>query len=259
MKNEKIIITINKLSERKLYEMLGITKFAYPLEGFCVGMPNTFSKEEIPKDGYLYTNRILDNRGIDEIKDVLNNLEIKGIIFDDLGIIPLIKDKKMEKILYLSHFNTNQKSIEIYLNYVDSVIVSSDITKEEIINITNNLKDKVTLFTLGYVPAMYSRRLLLDNYSKFYKIAKKNPLEIIENNKKFLIYENKYGTVFYHIPLFNGLELMDLDCQYYFINSAFLEYEDINNLLNNTYNKPYDKGFLYQETIYKLKDDEDEE
>ena len=106
MKN-KIIITINSLDELNNYLKLGINLFAYPLKGFCVGMPNTFLIEEIPSDGYLFINRILDNESIDKLNDILNNIKIKGIIFDDLGVLELIKNKDIEKILYLSHFNSN--------------------------------------------------------------------------------------------------------------------------------------------------------
>ncbi len=253
MKNNQIIITINSIEDREKYQKLGITKFAYPLADFCVGMPNVFSYAEVSEDGYLFVNRILDNEGIDKLKDILDKVKCKGIIFDDLGVLELVKDKKMEKILFLSHFNTNKESIRIYLEYVDSVIVSSDITYEEIKLINEEFKGKLTLFTLGYVSGMYSRRLLVDNYSKFHHLKKENPIEIIENDVKFLVYENDYGTIFYHKPIFNGLELMNLDAQYYFINSAFLASDDIINLLNNTYQKEFDRGFLDKETIYKLK------
>ena len=107
MKNNQIIITINREEDRSYYQKLGINNFAYPLEGFCVGMPNTFSIANISSDGYLFVNRILDNKGIDDLKIIFNKAKVKGIIFDDLGVLELVKDLKIEKILYLSHFNTN--------------------------------------------------------------------------------------------------------------------------------------------------------
>ena len=257
MKN-KIIITINNLDDRSFYQELGINNFAYPLKDFCVGMPNTFFIDEIPSDSYLFINRILDNNGIDNLKNILNIKKIKGIIFDDLGVLELIKDLEIEKILYLSHFNSNSESIKIYLEYVDSVIISTDITKKEIQNINDIFKDKLTLFIIGYLPSMYSRRLLLDNYSKFYNISKTNPLLITNSNQKFLIYENEYGTIFYHYPLFNGVELMHMPAKYYFINTAFLTKTDVEELLNGTYLNQCDDGFLNKETIYKLKEDQND-
>lgn len=258
MKTNNILITINKMEDIKLLKELGITKFAFPLAEFCVGIPNTFLLSSINIDGYLYINRILDNEGISKLKEIITNLpsNIKGIIFDDLGILEIIKDMDIEKILYLSHFNNNSKSVNLFLDYVDTIILSTDITKEEIKNIINNAKKEVSLFTFGYVSSMYSRRLLLDNYSKFYNIKKENPLLIENTNHKFLVYENDYGTVFYYDKIFNGLELLDLKAKYYFINSAFLDIKIIKNILNNNFNNlNVDRGFLDKETIFKLKEE----
>ena len=256
MKNSKVLITVNNLQDIDKLKELGITKLVFPLKHFCVGIPNTFLVSEIPCDGYIFINRILDNEGIDKLREVLNNLpdKIKGIIFDDLGIMELIKDLNIEKILYLSHFNTNSESVNIYLDFVDSVILSTDITKEEIEYIVNNAKKEVTLFTFGYTGVMYSRRLLIDNYSKFYNLKSENPIVIDNTNHKFIVYENEYGTYFYHEKIFNGLELMNLNAKYYLINSVFLSIEKIEKVLNGDIDSiDSDKGFLYQETIYKLK------
>ena len=258
MKNNNVLITINNLDDINKYKELGINKYAFPLKDFCVGIPNTFLVSEIKCDGYLYINRILDNEGIDKLKVMLLNLpnNIKGIIFDDLGIINIIKDLNIEKILYLSHFNTNSVSINMFLDYVDTVIVSTDITKKEVEYIIKKAKKDISLFVFGYVGAMYSRRLLLDNYSKFYNIKKTNPLVINNTGIEFLVYENSYGTYFYHNKIFNGLELMNLQAKYYFINSTFLTTNNIEDALNNKFdNLDCDNGFLYKETIYKVKEE----
>lgn len=259
MKNNKILITINKLDDINILKELGITNMVFPLKGFCVGYPNTFLISEIECDCYLLINRILDNEGIDELKSTLSNLpkNIKGIIFDDLGVYEVIKDINIEKVLYLSHFNTNVETVNIYLDLVDTVILSTDITKREIEYIIENSKKEISLFTFGYVGAMYSRRKLLDNYSKYYNIINDNNLVITNTNHKFLLYENEYGTYFYYNNIFNGTELFKLKAKYYFINSAFLDIYDIKNMLENKeISKKTDTGFLYQETIYKLKEGE---
>ena len=258
MKNNKILITINKLDDINKLKELGITKYVFPLTDFCVGIPNTFLVSEIPCEGYIYINRILDNDSIDKLKGILNNLptNITGIIFDDLGIMELIKDLDIEKILYLSHFNCNSESVNIYLDLVDSVIVSTDITKDEIETIISNSKKEVVLFTFGYVPVMYSRRLLIDNYNKYHNLERENPIVIDNTNHKFKVYENNYGTMFYHNKIFNGKELLNLNAKYYFINATFLELDKIINFLSDNTDDNCDKGFLYQETIYKLKGEE---
>lgn len=258
MKNNKILITINKIEDINKLKELGITKFVFPLKEFCVGIPNTFLVSSIKEDGYLFINRILDNDGIDKLRSVLKDLpsNIKGIIFDDLGIYELIKDLDIEKILYLSHFNCNSESINIYLDLVDSVIPSTDITYEELEYIVKNTKKEVCLFTFGYVGVMYSRRLLIDNYCKYHNVLRENPMVIDNTNHKFLVYENEYGTYFYHNNIFDGKILYNLKAKYYFINSVFLDIDTIIKVLNNENSDNSDNGFLYKETIYKLKGDE---
>jgi len=258
MKNNKLLVTINKLEDIKKLKELGITNYVFPLKDFCVGIPNTFFVSEIPCNAYIYINRILDNDGIDNLKEILHKLpkNIVGIIFDDLGIMELIKDLEIEKILYLSHFNSNSKSVNIYLDMVDTVILSTDITKEEIEYIINNAKKEVSLFTFGYVGVMYSRRLLIDNYCKFYNVEYENPIVIDNTDHKFIVYENLYGTYFYHDKIFDGRELLKLNAKYYFINSTFLTMENIIDFIDEKDVFNSDKGFLYKETIYKLKGDE---
>lgn len=258
MKNNKILITINSIEDINKLKALGVTKYVFPLKEFCVGIPNTFSLSEIKEDGYLFINRILDNDGIDKLRSILNKLtsNIKGIIFDDLGIYELIKNLDIEKILYLSHFNCNKESINIYLDLVDSVIPSTDITYDELEYIVNNSKKELCLFTFGYVGVMYSRRLLIDNYSKYHHLAKENPIIIDNTNHKFLVYENAYGTYFYHNNIFDGRILNNLKAKYNFINSVFLDIDTIIKVLNNEDIQNTDDGFLNKETIYKLKGDE---
>lgn len=257
MKNNKFLVTINNLDDIKILKELGITKYVFPLKDFCVGIPNTFSMSEINVQGYLFINRILDNEGIDKLRKILNKLpkNIVGIIFDDLGLYELIKDINIEKILYLSHFNTNSASVNIYLDMVDSVILSTDITKEEIEYIIDNCKN-ITLFTFGYIGTMYSRRLLIDNYCKYHNVPYENPIVIENTGHEFLVYENNYGTYFYHNKIFDGRVLLNLNAKYYFINSTFLNISNITNFINGKKIDNSDEGFLYTETIYKLKGDE---
>lgn len=258
MKNNKILITINNLEDINKLKALGITKYVFPLKDFCVGIPNTFLLSSISEDSYLFINRILDNDSIDKLKNILNNLpsNIKGIIFDDLGIYELIKDLDIEKILYLSHFNCNSESINLYLDLVDTIIPSTDITYEELEYIVKNVNKELCLYTFGYVGVMYSRRLLIDNYSKYHNVLRENPIVIDNTNHKFLVYENEYGTYFYHNEIFDGRILYNLNAKYYFINSVFLDIDTIVKVLNNESISHTGDGFLYKETIYKLKGEE---
>ena len=98
--NKLFIIKSEK--EINLLKENGIDNFVYPLFSFCVGVENEFSLSEIKeKNSYLFVNRVLDEESANNLNMLLHKLpnNIKGIIFDDVGIIKMIEDVKIEKIL----------------------------------------------------------------------------------------------------------------------------------------------------------------
>lgn len=261
--NSKILIVVEDINIINDLKKLGVHNFVFPLRGLTVGIPNTFFVSEINEEGFIYINRILDNEGIDYLKSIkdsiLDNEYIKGIIFDDLGVLEIFKDTNLEKILYLTHFNNNTSSVKVYLDYVDSVILSTDITREETKRIVSSIPNKVSLFTFGLVSGMYSRRKLIDNYASFYKISKQNPLVIENTNHEFILFENDYGTIIYNANYFDGLELLELDTLYNFYYPIFLSNEEILEVIKgNLEGINTDKGFLDKPTIFKLKGGSDQ-
>ena len=259
MKQNKILITIEDLNIIEDLKKLGIKHFVFPLKGFCVGIPNTFLLSEINTEGFIYINRILDNKGIDELKniknEILNNPFIKGIIFDDLGVLNIFKDTNLEKILYLSHFLSSTLEVNEYLDYVDSVILSTDITLDELKSISENAIKKISLFTFGLVSTMYSRRYLVTNYTKYHNLESTNKITVRNGSNEFILYENEYGTMVYHDHYLYDEKLFDIDSKYYFYHPIFLNNHEVLNVLDgNVANIKTDTGFLYKETIYKVKE-----
>ena len=227
----------------------------YPLKSFCVGYNSYFDINEI--DDYCLVNRILNNNDINRLDKILHNSSIKGIVFDDLGIIDIVKDMDITKILILDHLATNSKSINYYLEYVDSVIVSNDLTKEEIEYILNNTNKPLCIEVFGLKRLMYSRRTLLTNYEKYHAINLQDNIDASIDNKYYKIIENEYGTVFYAYPYYNALELLNnKNVLYYIYNPVLLDSSKLINLVcNNDINDiPNSRLFLGEKTFYKVGD-----
>ncbi len=142
--NKNLILVQNKSIISKIKEVDKAT-FLFPLEGYSVGYPVTFKElfRNFPKN-------------------------IKGIVFEDLGVIDLVKDLDITKILWQNHLNNSYLSVNGFLKYVDSVMVSTDITEEEIKLIISKADKPLTLYVFGYVPVMYSRRHLVSNFNLNY-------------------------------------------------------------------------------------------
>lgn len=262
-----IITDINQI---EVCKKKNITNFLFPLKNFCVGYPKTFSLEEIA-EGYLFINRILDTEAYLALKDLLKELSssIKGIVFEDFGMITLAKELhlKQKLILYQTHFLTNNKSINEHLAFVDSLVIGTDITKEETSEILTKTQKPLVLFTYGLVPAMYSRRTLLSNYEKEFNLSKKTIANIREQTTKkgFIVVENEYGTVLYHENyVVNQMKIEEENILFHLINPLFLTEEELEDVLEDLlkgkarHGEKEDQGFLNTKTIYRLKGDENE-
>lgn len=238
--------------------------FLFPVKDFSVGFLNTYQIEEIQiLESYLYINRIFDCQGIRELEELLKRTTkyIKGICFTDLGVLNLVKklNLSLELIYMQSHNTTNVESINYYLEYVDSVLVSTDITKEEILTILEHAKKPLVVPFFSLVDAMYSRRTLLNNYQNHFGLPKKQEEVLTEEGtkKEFIAIENDYGTVLYAKKFIDYREIEHPNIYYSFINPMHLSTEEVEKIINyEEIDVAKDTGFLHQETYYRLKGEE---
>ncbi len=260
-----ILIFVDDFNHIDDYRKAGVSAFLFALEGYCVGY-KTCSLEEIKKvdvsNKYVILNRILDCKDIDNLKEIITKLDgIKGLVFEDIGVYNLVKDMDLgiELILFQNHFGTNVQSINFWLDRVDSMFVSNEITKNQVEFIVGGAKKSVVLHLFGYNQVMYSRRLLLTNWSLEFNIPNKNTNVIVDRatKVKFRAIENEYGTVMYSDKIFNGKELLGLDnVKYYYVNTMLIDHKEVMDFLINSEHTSdeEDNGFLDKETIYKLKE-----
>ena len=257
MKNKFLIIP-----GMRALEKVSDCDFLFPLQGFCVGMDRTFSLESIPDRSYIYVNRLLDSRGIEEFTRLLPlfSKKVKGIVFEDLGILNVLKEHSIavETIFYGTHGVCSSYTANSLLCDVDTVILSNDITKEEIDEILGRVIKKVGLYIFGHLPYMYSRRTLLTNYSKHFSLEEKKQRIIKEkvSKKEFLVVEDEFGTVVYDPLVFDGRVLLNKEVSYFLVDLRFEHVSSIKQfmqdfLAGNTIPNTAD-GFLYRKTIYRL-------
>ncbi len=255
-----MVVTSEELFNLKVKNI----NFLFPMQEYSVGFLKTFSKEEIKvPNAYLYINRILDKEAILKLKKELIMLpkNITGICFTDLGILNIVKELDLQvKLIYMQNHNTtNAVSINYYLEYVDSVLISTDITKEEIVSILEEATKPLVVPYFSLVEVMYSRRTLLSNYDEHFGYAK-NKEEVLHegiSNQNFLAIENEYGTVLYAKKFIDYRSLAHQNILYRYINPLGLTYEQVENILKGEdLSKISNTGFLEKETYYVLKEEE---
>ncbi len=262
----KYLVLVTNLVDIKDYQKAGITAFLFALKDFSVGYANTYDYNDIealPGDKYLLINQLLNCAEVEAIEAFLQKpLAIKGIIYEDIAIYQIVKKNNLpyELIYYPNHLLCNQEAVSYWLKKgVDSVVLASELTYNEVRTIVDRFPNKLTLSAFGYQQIMYSRRLLLSNYAIKYNLAKL-PVAIIKEPQtglEFLVIENNKGTVIYNNAVFDGTRLLEKsDVYYYLIDSVFLKAADLISFINGEklLIDNLDQGFLDQETIYRLKE-----
>lgn len=237
--------------------------FLFPIYDYSVGFTKCFKIDEIKEDkSFLYINRILDTKMINKLKEDLKSIDsnIKGICFTDLGVIDVVKELKLplELIYMQEHNTTNYESINYYLEYVDSVLLSTDITKEEIEEILSKVNKPLVVPYFVLASVMYSRRNLLTNYQIEFNIPKNREVDIYEpiSKQEFKLVENESGTVAYTKNFIDYRNIESENILYRFIMPYNLSNENVLKIINKEdLSDITTDGFLNKKTYYNLKKD----
>ncbi len=261
MKKSKILIRINSLEEIEDYKKLGISNFLFPLDGFSIGY-NSFNLEVLQSldvNVYLLVNRVLDNKDTDRFKNISDKLTFaKGIIFEDIGVYQILKDKDIPLIWNQNHFAVNAKSINIWLDKVYSAVISNELEKSELSYVINNVNKKVILPVFGLNMSMYSRRYLLSFYNEFKHLKSiKRAVIKTNNNHEFIAVENEYGTVLFYKKYFNLINEIDRfnddNILFYYVDPNMISFNDMKNILDGKCDD-YLNPFYENKTVYRIGD-----
>lgn len=268
--------------------------FIVGMKDFSVNVPISFSIEELKniskickdnnKELFVNVNKNIHNSELESLLDVLkelSTLDITGIMFYDIAVLNLNNKFKLNLNLVWSqeHLTTNYATCNFWNSYgVNSVYLSSDITLDEIIDIKNNIKMNTFVSVFGYLPMFASRRHLVKNYLDTFNLTdNSSDYKICKEGKKYTIVDNNLGSLVYSSNILNGLDemliLKENNINYVVLNSFDIVdslFTEVVNLFtnvtkdnvksyNNKINEMFDnidKGFLYKETVYKVKNNE---
>lgn len=235
------------------------------------------------KEIFINLNKNMSNNDIkklESVMNVLNNYNIKGVFYYDVAVLNIYNKNNFNYDLVWAseHASTNYNTINYWHDFgVDYCLVSSDITVNEIIDIKKNSKCKLVVPIFGYQPMFNSKRHIVKNYLEYFKLNDSSTINYMaKEGKIYPIIDNKNGTEVYTNYILNGIlefnKLKDNNIEYVLLNVFNIEsnkfidvlklindidnnncleyYEKINNMFENV-----GSGFLYQETIAKVKKD----
>ena len=151
----KILTIPSNLNEiEKTIEL--VDGFIIGIKDMCVNTNFCIDIEELDllntyknKDIFISLNKNMHNKDLEVVKEILiklNNYNIKGVLYYDVGVLNIYNKLELNYDLVWSqeHLTTNYNTIN-YWNKMGAkyTYISSDITEEEIIKITEKSKRKL--------------------------------------------------------------------------------------------------------------------
>ena len=241
-----------------------VDAYLIPLKDLSINYKKTFSVAEIKelkklnKEIFVFINKNIHNNELEILKENLKEIEkldINGIIFYDIALIELKKELnlKTDLVWHQEHLTTNYATANYYYDKgVKYTYLSSELTKREIKEIKEKYKGKLFVNTFGYIPMFTSRRHLVNNYIDTFNL-KEHGNKIYKEGKYYNIDDNEKGTTVYSDYILNVKEELDVD--YIVFNSNMIDEKDFKEIIKDYKKNKLEKetGFLYQETIYKVK------
>lgn len=262
MRRDKILLQLDSTKEIGEYEKMGVTNFLFPLRGYSVGYDD-FSFEEIESsqvDAYILANRLLTDKDIDEFLKLKIPHNVKGFVIEDTGLYYELKDKGYTLINFQNHLNANAETVNFWLEYYDSLVISTDITEAEIKTIVDESTKPLVLNALGYPMIMYSRRALVSNFYQNFSLGNKKEVTLGDpkGQFEFKLRETDYGTACFDSKILDARDLVDVlpdeKMLFYLINGARLDRESIKHAIEGEKIANATRGFLDKKTFFKVGD-----
>lgn len=293
----EIYISLPSKESTNLYLEQNFDGFIIGIDGFSENFNNLVDIDELEdiinsienKKIFVSLNKLYFNNDIDKVKELIikiKDFNITGICFSDIGVLNILNDLKYKGEIYWigNHLGTNSNTINfLEKRGVSYALLSTEITKEEIISIKKNTNIKIGTILYGFLNMATSSRKLLTNYFEYIDKEKKKDKYIIKDkikNKDYFLVE-KDNTNFFTNDVLNGIkfypELIDNGIDFIFLDDYNLDNTNFYNIIeafsslrnapddeefvsslekvvdsNTFYNTFY--GFLDKKTVYKVED-----
>ena len=160
---------------------------------------------------YVAIDKNFFNGEIENLKITLKELDklnLEGIFYYDLAVLNIHKELNLKTpLIWNQNFlTTNYKTCNYYYQKgVKKVVLSAEITIDEIKEIASNTKSELFINVFGYQLMSLSRRKLITNYLKYTGYNKKEDNYLKKEGKDYLIKENDAGTSIFTNHILNGL------------------------------------------------------
>lgn len=296
----KLVISLNNQELLYDYMDMGIDTYVLGCQ-YSFYCPRVFSLAEIkqlqdkyPQNHYYVAlNALYDEHVIDDVEhmiDELAKMKIDGLLFQDFGVLQIVKTKGYDFDMMYSPetLNTNACTLNTLHNQgVTSAFLSKVIPLQEQVEIQKQVQMPLMLQVHGVEYVAASKRELLSNYQEassllFDKSMEANlTIKAHQSDYEMYIFEDEKGTHIFSKTRIYALDLLNHihNFDYLYIETLYMDnqeaievaslYSDaVKSYTQGTYdrdikaymellqklNTPLDRGFLFDQTVYKLED-----
>lgn len=262
MKKDKILLVLENIEDIKEYEKLGISNFLFPLKSFSVGY-ETFEFKDIEETGvsaYVLINRLLTDSEIDEFLKLEIPSNVRGFVIEDTGLYVALKNKDYTLINFQNHLNANYETCNYWLKNFDSLVVSTDITEEELKMILEKSTKPLVVQAFGYPMIMYSRRALVSNYYEIFSLPGKKEVSLQDPKGEFSfrLKETDHGTACFDTKILDTRsaikDLPDEKILFYLVYSNDIDPNLVEKCIEGETIRDTTRGFLDKKTVYRVGD-----
>ncbi|MBR4470739.1 MAG: U32 family peptidase [Erysipelotrichaceae bacterium] len=211
--------------------------------------------------------------------DFIDSLDVDGIYFHDLGVFDAARSYDLTRKLIYDGKSVMCNSLDLSFMLdrgIDSVMISRELTFEEVKQIVRNNPYRVDMQIFGHLRMSYSKRRFLNNYfrqiGKEYDYFDKESLSLVEEKREYRmpIMEDESGTHIYTdyiLTMFDEIPILRPYLKRGIIDTLFIEDENkiaqicrdyrrinennvdfIRESFYHNYPDHYSSGYLYQKT-----------
>lgn len=264
----------------------------FGIKGLSVNLPFYIELEDLElcqelkkqnKKIFIMLNKNMHNHDLKELEKIMRLLEqypIDGVFYYDISVVNLGKKLNISYPLIWSqeHLTTNAETCNFWKNHgVKGAYLSNEITLEEVKEIRNHTDLSLFVCMFGYLPMFDSKRHLVKNYLECFDLScDGEQYYLSKEGQVYPIIDDCNGTTVYSSHILNAVEeyfiFKDIKIDYVVMNGFHMELscfkqivelvatmtvenkaticQTIDHLCQNN----VDKGFLYKETVYKIKE-----
>ena len=272
----RILLQVHSLDQIKTFQD-PLVDYVLKDPFFSYKHPSLQTKEdflEILKDAllshhrtYIEINGFIEESDLIGLEDWLKELltyPIQGFYFADLAVLMILKSLNYqgETIYSPETILTNTLEIKTLLALVDRLVISKELTLEEIVKISKTFPQRIEMFGAGHLQMSVSRRPLLSSYLQEISVSKevlnktdyrirelkrKEMMPILEEAKTFCVFTQDILNPLEELPVLNQSEIYGIQ-----LDDLFIDKNDAQNFFQLIIDQVKVSGLSKIESFYKI-------